>query len=93
MEKLKNLAYRTKRFFQGESGVVERVESQDPFDKNNYWKDDDMNLPNRIFVRNLLGELISDLTSLRLKRVDNLGIKPNYDVRVYKTYKPGDKFP
>ncbi len=34
-----NLVYRLKRFFQGESGVVERVELRDPLDKNKYCKD------------------------------------------------------
>ncbi len=93
MKNLKNLGYRIKRFFQGESGIVERVESQDPSDKNNYWKDDDMNLPKRIFVRNTLGELVEMNNPMILESRDSFKGSGYIDYRVYKQYKSGDKFP
>ena len=102
MPKLKNLAYRIKRFFQGECGIVERVESCEAQDLRNkekglpyyiYDKDYFGDFPQRAFFKNPLGELCSGLAPLKDFEVNNLGLKPNYTARRYKKYKPGDKFP
>jgi len=85
-----NLSYRLRRLFQGESGVVERVEPVDV--KENYYTDDDWNLPERIFVRNHLGELVDCLSPM--SSVPGISIRKGFTkYQVYKKYKPGDKFP
>ena len=89
-----NLTYRIKRLFQGESGVVERVEPQDPLDKNKYWKDDDRNSPRRIFVRNPLGELLVGMNNQMTSETRDIFKERGFiDYHVYKQYTTGDKFP
>ena len=88
-----NLLYRIKRFFNGESGVVERVEPQAAFDRVNYFKDSDGNLPKRIFIRNLLGELVEMDSPLVLESIDSFKDRTPLDYEIYKQYKLGDKFP
>ena len=56
-------------------------------------KDDYERFPERVTFRNPLGELHTNLTPITLERIKNLGKKPDYNIRVYKSYKPGDKFP
>lgn len=102
MKILKKLIYRTKRFFTGDSGIVERVDPVEVQELErkarglgyrNFIKDYFGNIPKRVFFRNPLGELVSDLTPKTLRRIDNLGIKLDEYAPVYETYKPGDKFP
>lgn len=99
MKPLKNLGYRLKRIFQGESGIVERViiargeEDIIRRDMSIYPHDDIYRSPQKVFYRNPLGEIRISLTPTTMVRtIDNFTSKPNY-IRVYKTYKPGDKFP
>ena len=103
MRTLKNLSYRIKRFFHGEeSWIVERVEHAEvqelqkkarDLDYFKFIKDDYERFPERVTFRNPLGELHTNLTPITLERIKNLGKKPDYNIRVYKSYKPGDKFP
>lgn len=84
-----NLKYRIKRILQGESGIVEKVE---PAPKGDYYiKDYYKNQPMEITFRNPIGELVKELSPLTYKALpDNIGWS---SASVYKTYKPGDKFP
>lgn len=85
-----NLLYRLKRIFQGESGIVERAEALDILDEGA--RDFDGNLPQKIFIRNPLGELVEVKNLLILKRRD--GYKGEFeDYLAYKQYKTGEKFP
>ena len=104
-----NLIYKIKRFFQGESGVVEIVEPQDPFNNINYLKDDHGNLPQRITFRNPLCELIAITAPLiyfgpGTEEYTRTLSDPDEPLRVpvpthirplyiYKKYYVGDKFP
>ncbi len=91
---LKNLSYRLKRFFQGESGVVEKVEKLEPSyyrNKINDVKDYYGNLPQKLIIRNPLGKLVTILSPTTTETLpDNVGL---FDAQVYKKYKPGDTFP
>jgi hypothetical protein len=91
---LKNLQYRLRRIFYGESGIVKEVEPE----RNGYFKsfikkDDDGNLPARVFFTNPLGEELSLLSPMIIdsKSLHNSRIPIEY--LHYKKYKPGDKFP
>lgn len=88
-----NLPYKIKKFFQGEFGIVERIEPPTykyTFGQNiKCLEDDEGNLPKKIFIRNSLGELIV---------ADPLmGLETRYDgyaiYQVYKQYSIGDNFP
>lgn len=93
MTLLKNLTYKIKRFFRGEFGIVERVEPQDPLDKNNYLKDNDGNLPKRIFVRNPIGELVEMNNQMILEPRYTFKGREYCYFKVYKDHEIGDKFP
>lgn len=104
MKTIKNLAYRIKRFFDGESGIVERVDdyigsttvvgSYHGKATFNYIKDDYSGLPQRVTFRNPLGEEITDLSSMVLVPTSTFGKKRiSLLSRKYKAYKPGDNFP
>jgi hypothetical protein len=88
-----NLAYRIKKIFQGESGIVERIEPQNPMDKTNYFKDSHGDLPKRIFIRTPLGELVTLTSPMVLERRESFKGRLPLDYQVYKQYQPGDKFP
>ena len=100
-----NLAYRIKRLFRGESGIVESVsvslkDSTLPdfiFDKRWHYgpdKDDYKTTPQKVSFRNPLGELVTmpaPLTFEKVARFDKS--EPREFVRVYKRYLAGDRFP
>ena len=95
MATLQNLAYRVERIFKGERGIVEKVELAPTRDKKgkfcNYFKDHYNHLPRQITFRNPLGKLVERLSPITQEALpDNIGL---YYVKVYKTYKPGYKFP
>lgn len=97
------LIYRVKRIFFGEEGIVENV--LPPFKKDNlealsykpnchfFYQDSDGNLPQRLLVRNPLGEIITLPASL--KQVEKIshpsGI--SYKYNIYNYYLPGDSYP
>ncbi|VVB78303.1 Uncharacterised protein [uncultured archaeon] len=89
-----NLSYRLKRFFQGESGIVEKVEPLEGLRKI-FWKDDFGNTPMRVTFRNPLGEQKIRYTPLEI--ISHLAgfyeeEKPK-KIRSYKQYHPGQSFP
>ena len=96
MGTIKNLRYRTKRFFQGESGIVERLDeapSIDSFGQGiNYYKDNKGNLPKGITFRNPLGKLVTRLSSMVLVPTEMFLDMPSARRR-YKPYEIGDQFP
>ncbi len=95
-----NLLYRLKRFFDGESGIVEKVEpapfvrydeKEDTIDRFNYSKDYFGNLPSMVTFKNSLGELVKRLSPITTEALpDNTGL---YYASAYKNYKVGDNFP
>ena len=92
---LENLTYRIERIFNGERGIVEKVELASTKDKKgkfcNYFKDHYNHLPRQITFRNPLGKLVERLSPITQEALpDNIGL---HYVKVYKTYKPGDEFP
>lgn len=99
-----NLAYRLRRLFHGESGVVESVMPAEQHDLlrslqtgnktlNNYWKDSDGNTPTIVTIRNPLGELVTLTSLMVLERRESFKGREPLDYQVYKKYKVGDKFP
>jgi len=86
------LSYRLKRFFKGESGIVEKVEQKTEFRATEYIKDDNGNLPEKIVVRNPLGELV-EMNSYLISEGRYEPKKGRVNYLVYKQFKPGDKFP
>ena len=98
MATLQNLSYRIKRFFDGESGIVIKIEPVPSIYPSTkfiplYHKDDSSNLPMQLTIKNDLGELVTRLTPLIAEKINNPKIDyPEYSWN-YKTYKPGDKFP
>ena len=95
---IRNLGYRMKIFFQGESGIVERVEPTSLTDNSgqiiNYYRDYYGHLPEQVTFRNPLGEEVTSLTPKILKNVEFfLGLNQAHAFPVYKSYIPGDKFP
>lgn len=90
---IKNLMYRIKRFFQGESGVVEKVEKLEPSyfgNKINDARDYHGSLPQKLIIRNPLGQLVTKLSPMTTETLpDNVGL---FYASVYKKYKPGDIF-
>ncbi len=93
-----NIGYRLWRFLgAAESGVVERVEtlSQQELQKTflrqpMYPKDDSGNFPKRIFFKNPLGELVSEIAPLITRAVDSSLMNCQ---QVYLEYKPEDRYP
>lgn len=87
-----NLGYRIKRFFEGESGIVEKVELFDIENSPNkpatdYYKQ----YPTMVTVRTPLGDLVKIQSPLTTEYLpDNIGL---FSASVYKIYKPGDRFP
>ena len=95
MKTLKNLGYRIKRFFQGESGIVEKVDYFTEFikyengdyvedEEHLYLKDDLGKFPEKITFRTPLGESIAKVGYTE---------RTSFSKFEYKSYKPGDKFP
>lgn len=77
------LLYMLKRFFTGEeSGIVESVRDYDPFDEGHFYNDDGVQVQD-ITIRNPLGELVKVFSEPHFQR----------EIKVYKQYKIGDKFP
>ena len=94
MALLKNLSYRVKRIFQGENGIVEKVDSipeNEITDRYEYRKDYYKHGPMLVTFRNPLGEFVTELSPLTSENLsDNIGL---YNAPVYKNYEIGDKFP
>lgn len=92
-----NLKYRLKRLFQGESGVVERVNeapNTDGFGQFvKYWKDDTGNFPKSVTFRNPLSELVTVLSSMVLMPTETFKDKPYELTREYKQYQLRNQFP
>ena len=100
-----NLAYRIKRLFRGESGIVESVseslkDSTLPdliFDNGWHYgpdKDDYKTTPQKIIFRNPLGELVTMSAPLTFEEVARFDkSEPREFVRVYKRYSVRDRFP
>src|SRR3989344_3772954 len=99
-----NLAYRIKRLFHGESGIVESVMPIERHDLlrslqtgvktlYNYRKDSDKNTPTKVTIRNSLGELVNLTSPMVLERRESFKGRLPLDYQVYKQYKPGDRFP
>ena len=107
MSKLKNLSYRIKSYFMGESGIVEKVQEYHLENKNNNspkgysLKDSFGNMPQSITFENLLGEIKTQYAMEEKVIVNNRGFKTIFAFRYktynfafrYKTYKIWDKFP
>lgn len=91
---LEKLKYRIKRFFHGESGIVEKVEpisEEEIIDKDKYRKYYYSDTQTLVTFKNPLGELITRSSPLIPEILsDNTGL---YNTSVYKSYKLGDKFP
>ncbi len=90
--KPQNLLYRLKRFFNGESGRIIKVEDLLTDEKPNYIRDGYGRSPKKITFINPLGELVMSISLLeRLRLPKSLG-KPNY-IKMYKDYSLGMDFP
>ena len=96
MKKL-NLLYKIKRFFQGESGGIEKTGPVQLYDENNrilgYDIDYYGNLPRQVTFRNPLGEEVTRLSQLTSEERIDFKDNKSYSIRFYKNYKVGDKFP
>lgn len=93
-----NLAYKVRRFFGIERGIVEKVESLSDEELKKtflgqpiYPKDDLGNLPQRVFFRTPLNEVLSDIPSITTSVISGSKSMCNCE-QIYPRYKPGDNY-
>ena len=86
---LKKIRYGIKRFLQGEEGIVESVE-ENVF--GNLPRDDFNGIPQRVIIKNPLGERIKSYSSMGLVLVGGEDGFPKA-IKKYKTYSPGERYP
>lgn len=95
-----NITYKIKRFFTGEEGIVEKVESCTEYFERTYgrkfmpyfYRDDFGNFPQAVTFRNPLGELITRLAPLG-KRTIEKATGEKIKCLEYRTYSPNHQFP
>jgi len=95
---MKFVSYKAGALIHGERGVVVDVEHLGPYDPNTleyrmYSRDDYGNLPDKLTIRNPLGQLVERISKPVLEKTYDPLSRNVDNLWVYPLYKPGDNFP